>query len=92
MADIMEFPKTMKEFVDRYSFKDSYESYTNNARLIPVFRVEQAIEHYDREIRNKTIDDFAECIKKANETEGLSVYGRNRMVDMIAKQLKGGAK
>lgn len=59
MADIMEFPKTMKEFVDSYSFKDREEVYTNGVELIPVFRVEQAIEHYEKEIRNKAIDDFA---------------------------------
>lgn len=46
MADKMEFPKTMKEFIDSYSFKDKEEVYTNGAELVPVFRVEQAMEHY----------------------------------------------
>ena len=89
MADIMEFPKTMKEFVDRYSFKDSYESYTNNARLIPVFRVEQAIEHYEKEIRNKAITEFAERCKNNILCQTFGLHPKN--IDDIAEQLKGGA-
>lgn len=34
------------EFVKSYSFKDSEEVYTNGSNLIPVFRVEQMLEHY----------------------------------------------
>ena len=52
MADKMEFPSTIEEFIKGYSFKDSDEVYTNGAELIPVFRVEQAFEHYEKEIRN----------------------------------------
>lgn len=63
MADKMEFPKTMRKFIDNYSFKDSEEVYTNGAELVPVFRVEQALEHYEKEIRNKALDDFAEKLK-----------------------------
>ena len=59
MADKMEFPKTMREFIDNHSFKDSEEIYTNGAELVPVFRVEQALEHYEKEIRNKALNDFA---------------------------------
>lgn len=64
MADKIKFPKTMKEFIDSYSFKDKEEIYTNGAELIPVFRVEQALEHYKKEIRNKAIDEFAEQLKE----------------------------
>lgn len=53
MADVMTFPKTMKEFVDNYSFKDSDEVYTNGSMLIQTFRIEQAIEHYGQEICKK---------------------------------------
>ena len=59
----MKFPKTLKEFVNRFSFKDSKEVYTNGAELVPVFRVEQAFEHYEKEIREKAIDDFAKEIR-----------------------------
>lgn len=63
MADRMEFPKTMQEFVESYSFIDIDEVYTNGIMLVPTFRVEQAIEHYEKEIRNKAIDEFAERLK-----------------------------
>ncbi len=46
MADSMYFPDMIQEFIDDYSFKDTEEVYTNGSKLIPVFRVEQAIEHY----------------------------------------------
>lgn len=65
MADRMEFPKTMKEFIDSFSFKDKEEVYTNGAELIPVFRVEQALEHYEKEIRAKAIDEFAEKLNNS---------------------------
>ena len=64
MADIMEFPNTMKEFIDNCSFKDSEEIYTNGAEIIPVFRVEQGLEHYEKEIRVNAIDDL---MKKVSE-------------------------
>ena len=46
MGDCMTFPKTAGEFIEQYSFKDEKQEYTNGAELIPVFRVEQMIEHY----------------------------------------------
>ena len=58
MADIMTFPKDIKEFIKDYSFKDRKEVYTNGSELIPVFRVEQALEHYKKELRAEVIDEL----------------------------------
>ena len=44
--NIMDFPADWKDFLKSYAFKDSEETYTNGSELIPVFRVEQMIEHY----------------------------------------------
>lgn len=49
MGDQMSFPDTIEEFLEQYSFKDRKEEYTNGAKLIPVFRVLQALEHYFKE-------------------------------------------
>ena len=92
MVDKMEFPKTMRKFIDNYSFKDSEEVYTNGSELVPVFRVEQALEHYEKEIRNKALDDFAENMKELCEVGEISVSGWNRIVDGIAEQLKAGGE
>ena len=46
MGDMMSFPDTWEEFVNDYAFKDDKEWYTNGSMLIPVFRVEQMVEHY----------------------------------------------
>lgn len=104
MADAMTFPKTMKEFIDWFSFKDRDEVYTNGSMIIPTFRVEQAIEHYEQEIRNKAIDEFGERLKTdyvnfdlyyilQNNNfafENTSFKSYQDMVDEIAKQMKGG--
>lgn len=45
MPDCMTFPESWHDFLNDYSFDDSKEIYTNGTRLIPVFRVEQLIEH-----------------------------------------------
>ena len=45
-GECMSFPKTVEEFIKQYSFTDKEQVYTNGAKLIPVFRVEQMLEHY----------------------------------------------
>jgi hypothetical protein len=42
----MMFPNDWEKFLEDYSFKDKEEVYTNGSMLIPVFRVEQMVEHY----------------------------------------------
>jgi hypothetical protein len=42
----MMFPNDWAKFLEDYSFKDKEEVYTNGTILIPVFRVEQMVEHY----------------------------------------------
>lgn len=48
MAETMNFPNDWAEFLEDYSFRDHKEFYTNGARLIPTFRVEQMMHHYLR--------------------------------------------
>ena len=52
MADMMSFPETIDEFIDDYSFFDNEQIYTNGGRLIPVFRIYQALAHYVPEVLN----------------------------------------
>ena len=98
MADKMEFPKTMRKFIDNYSFKDSEEVYTNGAELVPVFRVEQALEHYEKEIRNNSIDDFVKAIVdrglSANDDKYCITNYDNylKVIKEIAEQLKAGGE
>lgn len=77
MATCQEFPKDWHEFIKDNSFKDSQEVYTNGSELIPVFRVEQLIEHLLNEqeaayqgavelLRQKTIL-FDDAIKRLKE-------------------------
>lgn len=50
MCDVMEFPKTIKEFIEEYQFTDEEQIYTNGSKLIQVFRIMQALEHYAPEL------------------------------------------
>ena len=61
MADKMTFPNTFEEFIKQYSFKDKEEIYTNGAELIPIFRVEQAWDHYTSQVLN-ALDNIRDCI------------------------------
>ena len=60
MLVCMEFPKTIKEFLYDYSFKDEEEIYTNGSELIQLFRVIQALEHYAPELLKEELND-KEC-------------------------------
>ena len=100
MADKMEFPKTMKEFIDNYSFKDSDEVYTNGSMLIQTYRVEQAIEHYEQEVRAKAVDEFAERMKDliaknvedAENSNDLYCEIYQSEIDEIAERMKCGVR
>ena len=50
MGDCMKFPERPEDFIVQYKFKDRQEIYTNGSDLIPVFRVEQMLGHYMREL------------------------------------------
>ena len=45
MADMMTFPETVEEFMERYKITDTEQIYTNGAELVPVFRMKQWFEH-----------------------------------------------
>ena len=51
MASQMTYPKTIEEFIEDYSFRDTQEVYTNGSELIQVYRVKQALEHYYGEVK-----------------------------------------
>lgn len=58
-GDVMEFPRTPEEFCRQYGFFDKDEVYTNGSLLIPVFRVEQMVEHYfERTCHMSFIDEY----------------------------------
>ena len=60
MADCMEFPNDWAKFLEDYSFRDYNEFYTDGARLIPTFRVEQMMHHYLR----KAAEDAVHVVRR----------------------------
>ena len=55
MAGSMVFPNDWAKFLENYSFRDHKEFYTNGARLIPTFRVEQMMHHYLRKATEDSV-------------------------------------
>lgn len=87
MADSMEFPKTIEEFLDDYSFKDKEEVYTNGSVLIPLFRVKQGLEHYMQELNTTINRQKAEIIR----LKGSVVTNNIMEIVRIKKQAKSEA-
>lgn len=48
MADLMTFPKTVDEFMEKYKIVDTEKVYTNGTELVPIFRVKQWFEHSEK--------------------------------------------
>ena len=55
MNEQMDFPETFEKFAKEYGFKDEKEVYTNGVDLIPIFRVNQWLEH-DNKLRRIEAD------------------------------------
>lgn len=68
----MEFPKDFYEFVDEYGFIDDKEIYTNGSHLIPVFRVEQWLNHIERQSSDDAIKDVLASIETGITATGQS--------------------
>lgn len=45
MPDMMQFPDSVEEFMERYKIVDTDEVYTNGAELVPIFRMKQWFAH-----------------------------------------------
>ena len=80
MGDMMDFPKTIDEFLEDYSFKDKKEFYTNGSMLIPTFRAKQAFEYYMQK-SNDLINRQKAEIKELNRV----IKGREQLVNTLNK-------
>ena len=47
MADMMQFPNTVEEFMEQYKIIDTEQVYTNGAELVPIFRMKQWFDHIE---------------------------------------------
>lgn len=79
-VDMMEFPTSFDEFAKDYGFKDIEEFYANGSDLIPVFRVKQWLEHYNK-LRKAEIDTAYECGKHADKWISVKEEGYPRIED-----------
>lgn len=82
MGENMNFPDNPLDFIKKYSFKDKLGIYTNGSMLVPLFRVEQMIEHYMNDFKNdncipvekiKTVGDFRKITENLSDDFKLDV-------------------
>lgn len=78
MSDMMSFPASWKEFLQEYSFLDIREVYTNGSRLIPVFRVEQMMEHYlvEKQVAEYWYQGYYKLLEELANYKWISVKDR----------------
>lgn len=62
MANVMEFPDTVEEFMNLYKVVDSDYVYSNGVEFVPIYRMKQWFEH----LRLKT---NADCIRSMSNEE-----------------------
>ena len=60
--DMQDWESTPEEYIETYSFIDKEQIYTNGSKLIPVFRVEDMLEHYYKERTCKPVTEVLETI------------------------------
>ena len=53
MADVMEFPSTVEEFMEYYKVIDTDHVYSNGTEFVPIYRMRQWFDHLDAVPRTK---------------------------------------
>ena len=76
--EMMDFPNTFEEFAKIYSFYDTKQEYTNGVKLIPVFRVEQWLDHLHKNDEN-TSDEVSTHTKMHDIAQKLRYKYHERM-------------
>ena len=78
MADCMNFPATVEEFMEQYKITDTEQVYTNGAELIPMFRMKQWFEHLtDTNVGNINyirIQDLIDALSRLMTGQTMSGY------------------
>ena len=94
-CDIMGFPETFEEYAKRYGFKDTEEHYTNGSELIPVFRVNQWLEHIAYKLSKMTMPEVINTMLESIKKEFSPIVGEymtQEIWEIIDKHKIGGSE
>ena len=72
MSDMMDFPKTVEEFMEMYKMVDTDEVYSNGTEYVPIFRMKQWFEHQ----RTSNAHPTHECVEPTHECVEKQVTGK----------------
>lgn len=87
MSEQMDFPKNWKDFLKGYMFKDEQQVYTNGSCLVPVFRVEQMMEHYLKQTKIK--NDWIPVSERLPDAENLRVKSLEECTEYLIQRRCG---
>lgn len=79
MSDMMDFPKTVEEFMEMYKMVDTDEVYSNGTEYVPIFRMKQWFEHQ----RTSNALPTHECVEPTHEC--VDLISRQAAIDAINK-------
>lgn len=71
MSDCMDYPQTLRKFANDYAFKDSDEVYTNGSMLVPLFRIEQALDEHFMDIEKTQYIIDTDCAYDCGYQQGM---------------------
>lgn len=76
MSNTMTFPDTFEEFAEQYKIVDKKQVYTNGVEFIPIFRVEQWLEHQSNQATKRigeplTDEEIIKALKCCSEHKAI---------------------
>lgn len=76
MGEMMQFPKTVEEFMQQYKLTDTQQVYTNGTELVPISRMKQWFEaHKQRWIPcSERMPDLKPCNAGTAYSEAVNVW------------------
>lgn len=75
MSDMMDFPKTVEEFMEMYKMVDTDEVYSNGTEYVPIYRMKQWFEHQRTSNAHPThecVEPTHECVEPVGNSEQLN--------------------
>lgn len=81
MSDMMDFPKTVEEFMEMYKMVDTEEVYSNGTEYVPIFRMKQWFEHQ----RTSNAHPTHECVKPTHGC--VDLIRRQAVINTIRREV-----
>ena len=82
MSDMMDFPKTVEEFMEMYKMVDADEVYSNGTEYVPIYRMKQWFEHQRTSNAHPThecVNSTNKCVEMINREDAIIAVRKHRI-------------